>query len=205
MKLKRPLPPDDLTYPGDKFVAAPEVASWMRRAFIDADAKLLNEDHSHLRDAHVGVLWTNEPNVSKQRQVVGTAEMPFFRGNAWQKARQEFQLEQWFGSVPDFIITLFAPFAARADGISFCAVCEHELYHCAPSLDEFGYPRFRQSDGSPIFAIRGHDVEQFVGVTRRYGAGASGVASLVEAARKRPLIARAQIEAVCGTCSLNAA
>lgn len=177
----------------------------MRRAFIDSDAKLLNEDHSHLRGASIGVLWTNEPNLSKQRQVVGTAEMPFFRGNAWQKARQQFQIKQWFGSVPDFVITLFAPFAYEADDASFCAVCEHELYHCAPSLDEFGCPRFRQSDGSPIFAIRGHDVEQFVGVTRRYGARAAGVVSLVEAAGKRPLIARAQIEAACGTCSLMAA
>jgi hypothetical protein len=79
---------------------------------------------------------------------------------------------------------------------------EHELYHCAQVLDLFGMPRFRRDDGKPIFAMRGHDAEEFVGVVRRYGVGvaAGGVAELVKAANEVPTVARAAIGLACGTC-----
>ena len=65
-------------------------------------------------------------------------------------------------------------------------------------------PKFTQ-DGRPSFAIRGHDVEEFVGVVARYGATAAGVSEMVEAASRGPTIALADIAGVCGTCSLKVA
>ncbi|MCM5690787.1 putative metallopeptidase [Sinorhizobium meliloti] len=39
--------------------------------------------------------------------------------------------------------------------------------------------------GAPVFTIRGHNVEAFVGVVRRYGADAAGVRAIVDAAPAR--------------------
>ncbi|MQV21573.1 hypothetical protein GHK65_14775 [Sinorhizobium meliloti] len=63
------------------------------------------------------------------------------------------QVKQWFGFVPDFIITLDA---------EYC-----------------------RASGAPVFTIRGHNVEEFVGVVRRYGANAAGVRAIVDAAPAR--------------------
>ncbi|WP_267902481.1 putative metallopeptidase [Sinorhizobium meliloti] len=41
----------------------------------------------------------------------------------------------------------------------------------------------------PVFTVRGHDVEEFVGVVRRYGADAAGVRAIVDAANRPPEIA----------------
>lgn len=75
------------------------------------------------------------------------------RHGKWARARAEMQVKQWFGFVPDFIITLDA---------EYCRAC-----------------------GAPVFTIRGHNVEEFVGVVRRYGANAAGVRAIVDAAPAR--------------------
>lgn len=122
----------------------------------------------------------------------------------WAKARAEQQVREWFGFIPDFILTFSAPYATHASDAEFCALVEHELYHCGQERDEWDAPKFRKS-GLPAFTMRGHDVEEFVGVVRRYGADASGVRDLVEAASHEPLIARASIAQACGTCMLRSA
>jgi len=55
---------------------------------------------------------------------------------------------------------------------------EHELYHIVQSVDEFGAPKFNRDTGMPTLTLRGHDVEEFVGVVRRYGARACGTCIL---------------------------
>lgn len=202
--LTRPMPPEDLVEDlgiVPRFVPAPEIVEWARACFIVEGAPLVNPDHEHLRLARIGALWTAVPNRRQMRTVIATAEMPFFRGSRWVKARQEAQLIEWFGDVPDFLLTFWAPWAAEADDASWCATVEHELYHCGQQEDQWGSPKFRR-DGTPVWAIRGHDAEEFVGVVRRYGVGAaaSGVEALVRAAARPPEIAAAQIAGVCGTC-----
>ncbi len=86
----------------------------------------------------------------------------------------------------------------QTGGLSWCAVSEHELYHCAQARTKYGAPRFIK--GKPVFSIRGHDVEEFVGVVQRYGAVGTGVADLAAAAGRAPEIGRAGVAAVCGTC-----
>nr|WP_272951650.1 putative metallopeptidase [Sinorhizobium meliloti] len=84
---------------------------------------------------------------------------------------------------------------------SWCLV-EHELYHAAQETDAFGDPKFSRSTGRPAFTIRGHELEEFVGVVRGYGADAAGVRGIVDAANRPPEIARAQIAHACGTRQL---
>lgn len=196
----RPFPPDSV---GDEaaecFAADDAFAAWIRSTFIDRGA-LHNPDHEHLEAARIGVLWTNVGNVSKMRTVLATAEIPGGTGSKWKKARADHQLEEWFGSVPDFVITFYAPLCRTLDDRQFCALVEHELYHCAQERDAFGNPRFSQSTGLPIFAIKGHDVEEFVGVVARYGATSPDVQALVKAANARPVIDTMAIAQSCGTC-----
>lgn len=198
----RPFPPD--TMPASFFPAA-GLADWVKATFIAEGSPLHNLDHEHLLDAHIGYLWTTAPNEKGMRAVVGQAELPSFQGGRWQRGRQEQQVLEWFGDMPDFIITLDALYCEKASDVEFCALVEHELYHCAQAPDLFGMPKFCK-DGRPKFAIRGHDVEEFVGVVRRYGMGDpdSSVNRMVRAAITGPTIEAADISKACGTCRLIA-
>jgi hypothetical protein len=202
--MRRPLPPEALREPGEIFAPAHDVAAWLRSTFLEPRGALSNADHAHLLEAEIGVLWTNAENVTKMVGVVGMAEIFFPRGNAWQKARQRHQVVEWFGAVPDFLMTLSAPYASVCDDLTWCALVEHELYHMAQAVDEYGAPRFRK-DGTPVFSIREHDVTEFVGVTRRYGQGVSrNVAEMVAAALAPPEVADVDAAWACGTCQIRA-
>jgi hypothetical protein len=121
----------------------------------------------------------------------------------WSKARARLQVEQWFGTVPDFIMTLDANYCTQCSDDEFCALVEHELYHMAQERDPFGMPKFSAATGKPVFGMRGHDVEEFIGVVRRYGADAAHVRALVDAANAGPTVARVHIAQACGTCQLR--
>lgn len=182
-------------------IPAPEIEVWAREHIIDPSGRLHNEDHIHLTDASIGFLWTNIEFRRQMNAVVGMAEILTFRCGAWQKGRQEQQIRDWFGLVPDFLITIYAPYALQADDATWCALIEHELYHCGQEMDEFGAPKFSK-EGRPKFAMRGHDVEEFVGIVRRYGVGASAgkTAALVDVAKKAPEVAAIAIAHSCGNC-----
>jgi len=207
--MTRPTPQRSLIEIGgdneEKFEAAQDFRDWIVETFISERSELFNPDHSHLADANLGVLWTNCANSRNMRTVIGQAElMPPMAMGKWQRARAAQQIEDWFGYMPDFLLTFSVETVQILDDASFCALVEHELYHCAQKLDIYGMPKFRE-DGSPSFCIRGHDVEEFVGVVARYGAQAAGVSAMVEAANQRPTVGLAAIAGICGTCSLKAA
>lgn len=201
----RPMPPAELLDPvPERFIPDEVLREWIVDTFIAGDGPLANADHFHLNDAALGVLWTNAPNGKHMRTIIGQAEiMPPMAMGKWPRARAMQQIEEWFGEVPDFLITFYAPMAAIADDVNFCALVEHELYHCGQEKDGYGAPKFTM-DGRPKFGIRGHDVEEFTGVVARYGPSAD-VREMVEAANTKPLIGRATIEGVCGTCMRLAA
>lgn len=206
MEIKRPMPPAELvTALEPVFQPAPEVEEWLRSAFLDDNSPLFNVEHDHLKSAKIGVLWTNVENTRQMHKVAGTAETPkppSMMGK-WGKARFEMQMRQWFGDIDlDFLITLDATYCAGISDTEFCALIEHELYHCAQQIKD-GIPQFSRSTGIPKFAIRGHDVQEFTGVVRRYGVGAAAgdTAALVAAANATPEIASAEITALCGVCA----
>lgn len=202
MKLGRPRPLKELLSTiGPYFEPAYDLCAWAKATFIVEGAPLANSDHVHLQQASIGMLWTNVANSRHSRMIVGQAEIGQPRGSQgkWSKARAEFQITQWFVGIPDFILTFDATYCDRASDAEFCALVEHELYHCGQERDEFNQPKFRK-DGSPAYAMRGHDVEEFVGVVRRYGALGKDAREFVRAANSHPEIARAKIASACGTC-----
>lgn len=200
--MNRPKPPESvLNSIFARFEPSPELEQWARETLI-SDGEYANEDHAHLVDAAIGFLWTNEENASKGRRVIGQAEIPMFRCGKWQKARQEMQIREWFGDIPDFIITLDAVYCLDCSDMEFMALVDHELYHCAQAIDDFGSPKFNKDTGMPSFAMRGHDVEEFIGIVKRYGVGNpdSNLAIMVKAANSAPALGDYDIAKCCGTC-----
>lgn len=202
--MKRPLPPKNLWRDGSLIVPAPELTTWIRDSFIEGYGRLVNPEHNHLKFAFIGCLWTNVPNRRNMNSVVGQTEIPGSKGGAWQKARHELQMREWFGPRAghlNFLLTFYAPYWLDVDNTSACALSEHELYHCGQARDQWGCLKFTKQ-GKPVFGLRGHDVEEFVGVVARYGIGAAAGRSraFLEAANRRPLIGAADVASVCGNC-----
>lgn len=211
-KSSRPQPPEKLGQFTDRdfivnSVPAPEVLEWVHTRIISPEGQLHNEDHLHLVDADLRFLWAASGFVRAGRSVIGLAEQVAFRCNTWQKDRQVQQMNEWFGHAPAFLITLDASYCRQCTDAEFCALVEHELYHVAQALDEYGQLAFHKDSGLPKLELRGHDVEEFVGVVRRYGVGNKdgAVAQLVAAAGKIPEVAGVDIARACGACMLRAA
>ncbi|KWW18816.1 hypothetical protein AS889_04625 [Pseudomonas putida] len=200
----RPTPPVDLLE--HVFLTlrpAPEVWEWIQREILATTGSIHNEEHAHLIDANVGVLWASSAFTKKGRSVLGQAEQLMIRAGGWQKARQEQQMRDWFVEEPEFLITLAADYCAQCTEAEFCALVEHELYHIAQATDQYGAPKFTH-DGMPKLEMRGHDVEEFIGVVRRYGAS-HDVQQLIDAASRPPEVAKINISRACGTCLLKSA
>lgn len=200
---KRPMPPVN-EFEGVEawFGPAPDLAEWASASFIDDAAPLRNPDHEHLRSASIGFLWTNVSNAKKGRMVIGTAEPGALQGamGKWGRAKATLQVTDWFGMVPDFIITIDATWWLQVSDAEACALIEHELSHCGQDTDEYGAPKFNRQTGRPVFTMRAHDFEGFVGIARRYGAIEPGVRELMEALSQEPLMTADMIGVACGCC-----
>lgn len=201
----RPAPPASLfESPYLSFTPARELRRWAIDTFLTEGGQLHNADHEHLVHADVEFLWASAGFNKAGRTVLGQCEEVTFRAGPWQKGRQEQQMREWFGSVPDFVITLDADYSRRCTDLEFCALVEHELYHIGHLNDEYGSPAFYRDSGLPKLGMRGHDVEEFIGVVRRYGPSAD-VGRLIDAAKSAPEVAKLNIARACGTCLLRAA
>lgn len=198
------MPPADLLEsPFLLLEPASGVWHWIKREVLAETGSIHNPEHSHLIDASIGVLWASYALYKKGRSVLGQAEQVMIRAGGWQKARQEQQMRDWFREEPEFLITLAADYCAKCTETEFCALVEHELYHIVQATDQYGAPEFTR-DGLPKLEMLGHDVEEFVGVVRRYGAG-HDVQQLINAASRPPEVAKINISRACGTCLLKLA
>ena len=180
---------------------------WIKETFLHEWAALHNPDHEHLLSLDIpdiSFLWAYNTCEAKEKRVLGQTEKVMINVGGWKKSRQEVQYIEWFGDVPDFLITLDARVCQVMSDVDFMALIEHELYHIGhkrnKNTGEFEYT----SMGEPRLFLRGHDVEEFHGVVQRYGASPD-VQKMVELANNGPTISRANIAHACGTCLLKLA
>lgn len=173
----RPMPPETLgqfegSYPIE-ITAAHDMPLFVLNTLLNPDSPLHNPDHDHLRDhfenGSIQFLWAAPKYEKGGMNVLGQCELLQFRVGGWQKARHEQQFMEWFGfSLPDWIITLSAGYCYTCTAKEYMALVDHELYHIAQE-SVLGTPKFSKTTGLPILKLRGHDVEEFNGIVRRYG------------------------------------
>ena len=186
-------------YSPNRYVPSPEWGRWIAGEIIGEGGALHNPEHADLQRAHVAVLLTNEKNTRSGSRILGTAQEGEPSGKTWSKGPRRQQLAEWYGSIPDFLITLDGYWiferAQAGEPVKVLALIEHELYHMAQD-------GFSRTTGKPKWKTVPHDVEEFVGVVRRYGAGAPAdkTRELVQAAQQEPEIAAADLDGICGTC-----
>lgn len=205
--MSRPMPPADLLE--SIFLTlcpATEVWEWIQQEILASTGSIHNEDHAHLIDANVQVLWASQGFARQGRMVLGQAEKVMHRAGGWQKARQEQQMREWFGDEPEFLITLAADYCAQCSDADFARLVEHELMHIAHATDQYGAPKFTR-EGLPKLFLRGHDVSEFISIVERYGVGAPDgeLARMVEAAKTQPSVSSESIASACGTCLMRSA
>jgi Putative phage metallopeptidase len=209
-ELSRPLPPLSLREPdvAGTFERAAELENWILDAFLDDDSPLYHEEHVHLREARVGVLWSNIPVKRRGTPVAGYASMakPHPALSLYDRQVYTWFVRSFFGDEPlNFLITLDAPYAHGCSDVNFLALVKHELVHCGQARDEEGELRFTKKEFKPVFALVGHDVEEQIAVVRDFGLVGRNVREFVEAAGRRPRIAQAEIDWACGNCLAMAA
>ncbi len=198
-----PSPPKEITESFQPlFRPDHDLRDWALNTFVHDGAILQNPDHAHLQFADILFVWSSVCFRSKGKGVVGTAQRGIQQGGGpGKKEYLESFYREWNGGhkLPDFIITICAPYVIEADPASICSLIDHELYHCGQERDEFGYPKYTDS-GLPKFALRDHDISEFVGVVKRYGdLGDRSMIDLRDALNATPTISRAQSDrAVCG-------
>ncbi len=209
----RPFPPQELIDKADeeeaiRLAPAPDLMNWVIANFLTIGGPLHNPDHDHIaelihdNEKFLAFAWASSACMAKKRMVLGQCEKVMFNQGGWKKARQEQQMRDWFGFVPTYLITVDATFCEKANDREFCALLEHELYHIGVERDEDGEMIFSSSTGLPKHYLAGHDVEEFVGVVKRWGAD-ENVKRLIEVAKQAPFVSDVNISKCCGTCLIN--
>jgi len=147
----------------------------------------LVEEEDLFRDLRVGeavimAVFRAFPLVKQARTIIGTMALPRWQGSMGPMA-------EWLlatacgGIVPDFILTIDLVWWNLAGPREREALVFHELCHCMHAVDKDGELRFTD-DGLPVWAIRGHDLEEFRAVVEKYGAWDSDIAAFAESLRK---------------------
>ena len=101
--MERPHPPvelvelSDLADFGLRLTPAHEVWEWLQAEILADTGSIHNEDHAHLLDADIRIMWASSSFEKQGRTVLGQAEQVAFRAGGWQKARMEQQMRDWFG------------------------------------------------------------------------------------------------------------
>ena len=201
--MARPMPPDHLLdeLAPLSFKPAYELDAWARTMFIDDGAVFGSEQHEHLRLATIGYAWTNYPARKGGKSILGTCELIKETGNPWSKARNEFLIASWFDGLPDFLITIYAPYWADSSDRACLALILHEISHAGQAIDEFGAPRFDRH-GMPLFAMKSHDFEEFTNVVEMFGATSPSLRTAAESIMAGPLVGDDEISIVCGSCKV---
>lgn len=206
----RPFPPTELIDQAEqeeaiRLAPAPELKEWVVKNWLTIGGELHNPDHDHIaellhdNEEFLAFAWASSAAVAKKRMVLGQCEKVMFNQGGWKKARQEQQMRDWYGFVPQYLITIDATYCEQANDRDFCRLIEHELYHIGVERDEDGEVIYSDHTGLPKHYLAGHDVEVFFGEIRQHGVDSS-VQRLLDIAKNAPFASETNIAACCGNC-----
>jgi hypothetical protein len=140
-------------------------------------------EHAHLKDGEptVEFLYRAIPVIQAGRQVLGAVHLPSVQGKL--SDLFDWMLLRLFGALPDFLIILDEEYWLSCGDKHREILMHHEMCHCIHKEDKWGSPRFGK-EGQPVWGLRGHDVEEFNLVVRRYGAYSEEVQKFMAAVRQ---------------------
>lgn len=186
------------------FWPADGMDEFVRAHFLNPDSPLFIEEHEVLSMARIGYLWATPEARDRGRTIIGTAQLVRPPQKKWGSLRSHHQVLGWFGTI-DFLITLSAAWVVeQATDAEALALLDHELSHCRQAQGEFEDELWHE-DGTPVWEIVGHDVEEHVGVVARWGARATRTEALVAAATQPALFADVDLAGLVGGCGTRAA
>ena len=208
----RPFPPQTLIEQAEEQEAillapAPELKQWVTDNWLTLGGGFHNPDHDHIaellhdNESFLAFAWASSACTVKKRMVLGQCEKVMFQQGGWKKARQEQQMRDWFGFVPQYLITVDGLYSEQASDRDFCRLIEHELYHIGVERVD-GEIIYSDSTGLPKHYLAGHDVEVFFGETKIWGAD-DNVKRLVEIEKNAPFVSESSIASCCGTCVIS--
>lgn len=138
---------------------------------------------THLRDGDAAILFLmrRTEKVKGGRRILGEMCLPRFSGTlgpvgTWMLARL-------CDGVPDYVMVLDATWWVQASPIQREALVFHELEHAVQKTDKEGEFMFTP-EGRPVWDIRGHSLEEFDSVVRRYGAWSPDIQGFIGALRE---------------------
>lgn len=187
----RIFPPQHLRSASVGFARDEEMENFVRDDFTSRGGLFFDPEHGHLTAARIGVLWCAGKHIVRGSEKIGTMELvPAWDSpvSTWGEAMKRDWLRTYFGQAwwPHFLTKLSAPLCLPLEDRDFFAVVDHEVCHGDVAKDEFQCPRFNKDTGEPVYKLRPHDYEGFVGTTERWGAVADGSSQLVAAGLKKP-------------------
>jgi hypothetical protein len=147
---------------------------------VAAEAQIIGEkliaavpEHEHLQPAIIGYVFRDD-ELKRHGKVI-LAECILVE-RILQSDKRYSRIVKWAllriletGELPDFLVLIDRNIWDGLDIASRVALIDHELSHAWFATDEDGETQKFHQDGSPIWAIRGHDVEEFCGVIQRRG------------------------------------
>lgn len=140
-------------------------------------------EHKHLveGDARIHWLMRREGKVSQGRRNLGMCFIP--RVNGQLSSMFDWLLARYLGETPDFLIVLDTDWwTEEASERDREVLVFHELSHAVQATDANGAPKFNQVTGDPVWALQGHDIEEFNSVVARYGVWSESLREFMDAA-----------------------
>lgn len=132
------------------------------------------EAHAHLQAANIGYIFRDD-ELKRHGRVIAAEAILVER--ILQSEKRYSRIVKWavlriLGAteLPDFLILIDRNIWEGMDVEQRLALIDHELSHCwYETVDGDGVTQKFHRDGSPWWAIRGHDLEEFCGVVERNG------------------------------------
>lgn len=124
-------------------------------------------------------MFRNDEVIRGGRRILGTVHIPRVQGAL--AGFFTWMLIERFGGLPDFLVALDNRYWQEASDIEREILVYHEMSHMDIKLDKFGFPKIDRETMRPTFCLRGHDIEEFNAVVRRYGAHSADVRAFLAA------------------------
>lgn len=142
------------------------------------------DEFADLRTGEAAILFLMraEPKVKNGRRELGSMSMPNFQG-AFGAVGTWLLAQYCGGDLPDYVMILDTQFWRQATPHQREALVFHELMHATIAEDRHGEKRFT-AEGKPVWGIRGHDIEEFNLVARRYGRWLGDIEGFLAALRE---------------------